>query len=238
MQNVQAFSQSDSSKTFRHLIFLLRSIHDYDPVQSPTAVEEVTRHVLQVNRRAPPMRPRKPEETAAVKKPSPPASAGGQERQERVNKCNGCTFDMFIKSQTLQKCSDCKNECHQACCNDKGICVVCTGIKTPLPACSVCGMGDATSSCALCKKAVCPICLAGMGCCSTCLCDRPGEVIALVMDQQGVVTPKPLAEQLEKVPKKKRNAQGANKGSEPVLLTAAAGSRAKRTRKTGGAGAQ
>ena len=31
---------------------------------------------------------------------------------------------------------------------------------------------------------------------------------------------------MEKVPKKKRNAQGANKGSEPVLLTAAAGSRA------------
>ena len=55
---------------------------------------------------------------------------------------------------------------------------------------------------------------------------------------QGVVTPKPLAEQLEKGPKKKRNAQGANKGSEPVLLTAAAGSRAKRARKTGGAGAQ
>ena len=187
MQNVQAFSQSDSSKTFRHLIFLLRSIHDYDPVQSPTAVEEVTRHVLQVNRRAPPMRPRKPEETAAVKKPSPPASAGGQERQERVNKCNGCTFDMFIKSQTLQKCSDCKNECHQACCNDKGICVICTGMKTPSPACSVCGSGHATSICTLCKKAVCPICLAGMGCCSTCLGDRPSEVIALVMDQQGRV---------------------------------------------------
>ena len=145
-----------------------------------------TRHVHQAYRRAPSMIPRIPEETAAGKVPSPPTSAGGQERQERVNKCNGCTFDMF-KSQTLLKCSDCKKECHQPCCNDKGICVICTGIKTPLPACSVCGMGDATSSCALCKKAVCPICLAGMGCCSTCLGDRPSEVIALVMDQQGRV---------------------------------------------------
>ena len=67
MQNVQAFSQGDSSKTFRHLIFLLRSIHDYDPVQSPTAVEVVTRHVHQAYRRAPPMRPRIPEETVAGK---------------------------------------------------------------------------------------------------------------------------------------------------------------------------
>ena len=55
---------------------------------------------------------------------------------------------------------------------------------------------------------------------------------------QGVVTPKPLAEQLEKVPKKKRTAKETNKGIDPVLVDAAAGSRAKRTRKTGGAGAQ
>ena len=71
MQNVQAFSQSDSLETFQHLIFILRSIHDYDPVESPTAVEVVTRHVHQAYRRAPPMRPRIPEETVAVKMPSP-----------------------------------------------------------------------------------------------------------------------------------------------------------------------
>ena len=54
---------------------------------------------------------------------------------------------------------------------------------------------------------------------------------------QGIVTPKPLAEQLEKVPKKKRTAKGANKGSEHVLLKAAAGPR-KRTKKSDGAGGQ
>ena len=189
LQNVQAFSQSDSLETFRHLIFILRSIHDYDPVESPTAVEVVTRHVLQVNRRAPSMIPRKPEETVAVKKPSPPTSAGGQERQERVNKCNGCTFNMFIESQTLLKCSDCMKECHQACCNDKGICVICTGMKTPSPVCSVCGMRDATSICTLCKKAVCPgkPCLSTMGCCSPCVGERPAEVLQLMIGQQGRV---------------------------------------------------
>ena len=191
MQNVQAFSQSDSPETFRHLIFILRSIHDYDPVESATAVEVVTRHVHQAYRRAPSMRPRNPEETVAVKMPSPPTSAGGQKRQERVNKCNGCTFTLH-KTQTFTKCSNCKKECHQSCCNDRGICVLCTGMKTPLPPCSVCGMGDATSICTLCKKTVCPIltgnpCLSTTGCCSTCLGSRPGEVLTLVLGQQGRV---------------------------------------------------
>jgi hypothetical protein len=133
------------------------------------------------------MRPRIPEETVVGKMPSPPASAGVQERQERVNKCNGCTFTLH-KAQTFTKCSNCKLECHQSCCNDKGICVSCT---EALPACSVCEMGDATSICDLCKNAVCSI-LTGklcsaMGCCSTCRGGRPSEVLTLVMGQQGRV---------------------------------------------------
>ena len=52
---------------------------------------------------------------------------------------------------------------------------------------------------------------------------------------QGIVTPKPLAEQPEKVPKKKRTAKETNKGSDPVLVDAVA---RKRTKRTGGAGGQ
>ena len=55
---------------------------------------------------------------------------------------------------------------------------------------------------------------------------------------QGIVTPNPLAEQPEKVPKKKRNAQGANKGSGSAVVKAAAVSRAKRAKKSDGAGGQ
>ena len=54
---------------------------------------------------------------------------------------------------------------------------------------------------------------------------------------QGVVTPKPLAEQADEVLKKKRTAKGTNKGSGSAVVKAAAVPR-KRARKTGGAGAQ
>ena len=49
---------------------------------------------------------------------------------------------------------------------------------------------------------------------------------------QGVVTPKPLAEQPEKVPKKKRIAQGTNKGSGSEVVKAVAVPRTKRARKS------
>ena len=54
---------------------------------------------------------------------------------------------------------------------------------------------------------------------------------------QGIVTPKPLAEQPEKVPKKKRTATGANKGSGSAIVKAAAVPR-KRPKKSDVAGGQ
>ena len=54
---------------------------------------------------------------------------------------------------------------------------------------------------------------------------------------QGVVTPKPLAEQAGKETKK-RKAQGTNKGSGSEAVKAAAVPRAKRTKKSGSAGGQ
>ena len=54
---------------------------------------------------------------------------------------------------------------------------------------------------------------------------------------QGIVTPKPLAEQPEKVPKKKQNAQGTNKGSGSEVVKAVAVTR-KRAKRSGVAGGQ
>ena len=55
---------------------------------------------------------------------------------------------------------------------------------------------------------------------------------------QGIVTPKPLAEQLEKVLKTKRTAKRANKGSGSAVVKAAAVPRAKRPKKSDVAGGQ